>query len=727
MSRSYHMVVASLSQCDWQKVTITKQDLLDILETLSPEELINPLDPLANIEAIVISAQLVRETEEYPSYYGITAYVDDIVINTTTSTCGNRIDHIYIYDETKSWTPGMLTGGNFYLKSGKVRGYSSDILDNGTNYIEVPTTWINIVNNITSGPLGVYCFENQIFQSGDLTGWDVYNETSPYDTGTVVIGSSPPPPQATYFASIYHNTDFEGWAYTTSITNNYPLFNAYPTNVSFWLQVLELTYDAKVIAHVYTESSTIIPATLLVINPGEVDNLWHYYTLDIPDPSEIITSVKFMAYIYDSEYGGGVSNFKVAGLDFGDSITGTPYSYLPGIGDEYLISYTPTTWSTVTPTVVIGNVECGANVTTLTSTWYGDGDFVLEFSTQSNRDSGYTWRIDEDVFYADTNVDYSRIASMIKGRGSKLCGGEMVSIVGDSTYELIVSTIGDTFLRTAASAGSDHFYVYDNTHFGTAHGYGDHYILCIGVATNMERVEVSATGADGFCQIWPCGTLAYGHGPLEPVLNEGCFYATGTKEQVDNFIEAFDSMGSWRDVYVGYEQITLDYDIPKYTRIDDNTIQLFIEGFRYYHSVARYPHAPGAPVFPVYYPGYPTHNPDSLVARYGHRTGNVNPVGIVDSDAMDKLCYYTLKSGTARGTWGRVKMPFLNFPTDVDIGDWVNITEHDYSATVAYQVVGIEYDMESGFITIELGSTEDYYLESVSNQRGTFDLSLSNT
>ena len=69
----------------------------------------------------------------------------------------------------------MLIGGNFYLKSGNAKGYSTDILDNGTNYIQVATTWVNIVNNITSATsehLSSTQVTNGGFESG-LTGWSL--------------------------------------------------------------------------------------------------------------------------------------------------------------------------------------------------------------------------------------------------------------------------------------------------------------------------------------------------------------------------------------------------------------------------------------------------------------------------------------------------------------------------------------------------------------------------
>lgn len=399
-------------------------------------------------------------------------------------------------------------------------------------------------------------------------------------------------------------------------------------------------------------------------------------------------------------------------------------------GDTYLITYTPTGWDTATATVFAFSSECGKNATTLGAINYGDGGLTLEFVENIGTDTGLTWTIDTDVFRADVNQDYSRIASIMRGKGTKLCTGTVYSYIADNTYALTVSTIGDTFLRTAATAGADKIYVYDNTHFGTAYGYGSNFSLVVGHNDTQEILEISATGANGECTILPHGVTSYAHPVLEDVMNQGCFYATGSAENVDNFITALMAihLPYHLQVFVGSEVIILNTDSgTSYVKLNDNTVKLFMETLYRDDSYGyAYPHAPGAPVFPNLYLGYPVANPDSLVAQYGHREAYVNPVGIFDGDAMDKLCYNSLMSGTPNGTWGRVMMPASLLPATVGIGDWVNIAEADLSATTSYQIVGLEYDQKKGVFWIELGSTEDYYLESIAGNRGTFDLSLSN-
>jgi hypothetical protein len=402
-------------------------------------------------------------------------------------------------------------------------------------------------------------------------------------------------------------------------------------------------------------------------------------------------------------------------------------------GDTYLITYTPTEWLTATATIFTFNTECGKNATTLGNINYGDGGLTLEFVENIGTYTGLTWTINKDVFFADVNQDYSRIASVIRGKGSKLCGGTVYSYIADNTYSLTVSTIGDTFLRTAATAGADKIYVYDNTHFGTAYGYGGNFRLVVGHNDTREVLDISATGANGECTIQPYGVTAHAHPVLEDVMNQGCFYATGSKEEVDNFMLALENtwMGyNWQNlsVFIGSEIVYLNcFNGTPYVRLNDNTVKMFMETFWRDDSYGyAYPHAPGSPVISALYFTGGLQNPNSMYARYGSREAYVNPVGIFDGDAMDKLCYHSLMSGTPNGTWGRVMMPASLLPATVDIGDWVNIAEADLSATTCYQIVGLEYDQKKGVFWIELGSTEDYYLESIAGNRGTFDLSLSN-
>lgn len=662
------------------------------------------------------------------------ACIDNIVIHKPTSTCGVVLSAT-IEDNRKTWTADQFnTDGMFILTSGDVKGYSCTILDTFENYIQVPTTFANIINNIQSEVPTVYIFENQGFLTGDLEGWNVTIDSSS-EYGTVIVGSIPSPPGVgTYWASLYHNTPDGQEHYWTEINNDTLNIDAYPTNVSFWCKVIDLEFDGRVVVNVFTDSSTVLPATSLILRPGEVDNLWNYYTLDIPENEEYkITKLQCLAYIYFFDYEYGKSNFMISGFDFGDSVFGTHYTSTYTPGDTYLITYTPTEWLTATATIFTFNTECGKNATTLGNINYGDGGLTLEFVENIGTYTGLTWTINKDVFFADVNQDYSRIASVICGKGSKLCGGAVYSYIADNTYSLTVSTIGDTFLRAAATAGANKIYVYDNTHFGTAYGYGSNFSLIVGHGETQEWLEISATGANGECTILPYGTTSYAHSVLEDVMNQGCFYATGSKEEVDNFMLALENtwMGyNWQNlsVFIGSEIVYLNCDNgTPYVRLNDNTVKMFMETLWRDDSYGyAYPHAPGAPVVAAVYFGGGLQNPDSLMARYGYREAHVNPVGIVDPDSMDKLCYNSLMSGTANGTWGKVMMPATLLPATVDIGDWVNIEEADQSATACYQIVGLEYDQSKGRFWIELGSTEDYYLESIAGNRGTFDLSLSN-
>jgi len=400
-------------------------------------------------------------------------------------------------------------------------------------------------------------------------------------------------------------------------------------------------------------------------------------------------------------------------------------------GDRFLILYTATQWETEPPSPPIDyNLICNTYATTLGTINYGDGDFVLNFATNIGVNTGITWTIDTDVFRADINTDYTRIGSLMRGKGSKLCGGTIRTFIPDNTYVLTVSTIGDTYLREAATAGANKIYVMDNTHFGTAYGYGSHFCLVVGHGNTREVLEISATGPNGECTILPYGTTTYEHPAYTEVMNLGCFYATGDPDTVDNFISALMAIHNPYSLalFVGSEYIYLNTDTgTSYVKLNDTTVKLFMETLGRDDSYGySYPHAPGAPVIPNLRVGYPVYNPDSLIAKYGTREAYVNPIGIVDNDTMDKLCWNVLQSGTPNASWGKCFMPASLLPATVPIGDWVYIAESDLSATNLYQIVGLEYDQHTGVFWIELGSTEDYYLESIAGNRGTFDLSLSN-
>lgn len=624
----------------------------------------------------------------------LTVYLDDVKINSALTVAT-------IEDNRKTWTADQFnTDGMFILTSGDVKGYSCTILDTFENYIQVPTTFANIINNITSQATNV--ISNGDFELGDFTNWAI---SYPPDLSWVSVGTEYAY-LGTYGASLWCD-DEDGGAlfYTTNGASDvwyisfYYKFATYATTdqIGFYINYCSgWPYDFK---------------TFITAEDGEWHNFATILTGELHD---------FVVVAIGNALGTNV---------FFDNITATNSI----TGDTYLITYTPTAWVTATATVFTFSSECGKNATTLGNINYGDGGLTLEFVENIGTYTGLTWTINKDVFFADVNQDYSRIASVIRGKGSKLCGGAVYSYIADNTYSLTVSTIGDTFLRAAATAGANKIYVYDNTHFGTAYGYGSNFSLIVGHGETQEWLEISATGANGECTILPYGTTSYAHSVLEDVMNQGCFYATGSKEEVDNFMLALENtwMGyNWQNlsVFIGSEIVYLNCDNgTPYVRLNDNTVKMFMETLWRDDSYGyAYPHAPGAPVVAAVYFGGGLQNPDSLMARYGYRDAHVNPVGIVDPDSLDKLCYNSLMSGTANGTWGKVMMPATLLPATVDIGDWVNIEEADQSATACYQIVGLEYDQSKGRFWIELGSTEDYYLESIAGNRGTFDLSLSN-
>lgn len=74
-------------------------------------------------------------------------YIDDVV----TYKQSGIVTSATIEDSSKTWTADQFnTDGMFILKSGAVQGFSCTILDTFENYIQVPTTFANIINSITS-------------------------------------------------------------------------------------------------------------------------------------------------------------------------------------------------------------------------------------------------------------------------------------------------------------------------------------------------------------------------------------------------------------------------------------------------------------------------------------------------------------------------------------------------------------------------------------------------
>lgn len=119
------------------------------------------------------------------------ATVDNIKAWVTTE----NVSSATIEDSSKTWTEDQFnTDGMFILKSGAVQGFSCTILDTFENYIQVPTTFANIINNIESGTTyyaATVQLTNGGFEEGDFTDWDYtpedfdVNEEHKFATGGI--------------------------------------------------------------------------------------------------------------------------------------------------------------------------------------------------------------------------------------------------------------------------------------------------------------------------------------------------------------------------------------------------------------------------------------------------------------------------------------------------------------------------------------------------------------
>jgi len=139
----------------WTKVSVTKAELMDIISGI-PEYWFNENNPFENIYGLRIDAYVYRGTGTIPPETGIIAYVDDVVINTKTGTCGDyNLLSATIEDSSKSWSEDQFNGGMFLITSGKSKGFSFKIEDTFSNYISVPTEFPceNVIKNITSGTI----------------------------------------------------------------------------------------------------------------------------------------------------------------------------------------------------------------------------------------------------------------------------------------------------------------------------------------------------------------------------------------------------------------------------------------------------------------------------------------------------------------------------------------------------------------------------------------------
>jgi len=199
------LVKTSEPAINWTKITITKEDLMSIASGIE-EYWFNPYNPFENFLELYIETRTYRGSGELPEGTGCIAYVDDIVIHTSTSTCGVVLSAT-IEDNRKTWTADQFnTDGMFILTSGDVKGYSCTILDTFENYIQVPTTFANIINNIRGYDPGYGNYED--FETGATT-WtkDPYSEGYVDFESTGPGGETPSPHSGTYCCKIFQGPE----------------------------------------------------------------------------------------------------------------------------------------------------------------------------------------------------------------------------------------------------------------------------------------------------------------------------------------------------------------------------------------------------------------------------------------------------------------------------------------------------------------------------------------
>lgn len=144
---------------------ITTADATDTWTTFSTSgPFLSEEDPITNVENCHLYTGRGRYVE-----------VDNISFMGVITT--ENISSATIEDSSKSWTADQFnTDGTFILTSGDVKGYSCKILDTFENYIQVSTTFANIINNITVSTTYYSATEqltNYSFETGNYTGWEI--------------------------------------------------------------------------------------------------------------------------------------------------------------------------------------------------------------------------------------------------------------------------------------------------------------------------------------------------------------------------------------------------------------------------------------------------------------------------------------------------------------------------------------------------------------------------
>ncbi len=563
------------------------------------------------------------------------------------------------------------------------------------------------------------------FETGNLNSWSVATLTG---NATITVVSNDKH-SGLYSAQIILIDDgFTGPAISCSQS----LGSVTATNLSFWYRIkVKEGLGTKFYVSAKDADMGEVIHNLYVVTPE-----WTYYLIDLTalTARDVSMSVSFGG---DSDYYNGttlsvnIDDIALGGgspppdpISFPDIWNSNPatqstssFSYDGNCKDYYSFASS------------YSSEEYGDNV-------YGEGLIVLDFSTVSRSPVAVaTFTKDINIWNYELNTDLTKLYSVVHGKGSKYCGGgTMQSGMSDFATALLTVWPIDTYIRsyTIVDTYDCEINPFSITQFGSGgEGYATnwesdaaaqqmYFRVRTTTGTTTELMQATTDGATIFCYDPSTGFVNPNIGTFSPLYNLGAFDVTGSAADVDGFIANLDS-----SVLVGSEIIELHTATP-YLELNATTVRLFIKPDTRSSATTTYVHGAGVPVFCQSVLGANA-VATSMYAQYGAVEVYSNPVGIIDNNTLDLHCWEIMENATNKFNWGKFQVSAHTFPTTLEIGDWIDIENQAQTATTTYKITGIEYDSKKGVYTIELGSTEDYYLEQSAQNKGTFDLSLSNT
>jgi len=392
-------------------------------------------------------------------------------------------------------------------------------------------------------------------------------------------------------------------------------------------------------------------------------------------------------------------------------------------GDRYEIRYTAAA-STGTEGETDGFYNyCGWFATTGGSySGLGTGTLVLEFSTyRGNTVPSTIWKIDRDIFNVDLNTDASKIVSRVLSKTTPQCETSVITVDSvDFTPWVARWGMQDTYTDRFAASGTNYIFYYDTGGYNSPGypGYGDYYMRVGSENINIVYGGETYIGATVFTVAGAPGEgTDMDHATMEPVINITRAKIVGDPEVLSHFPNSGPAT-----FLVGSEIIVIGscYD---YSPNNGYIIYNFGGdlGWRRPNGV---PHPYGTPVYDLNQYTKSSPASESILAKYGYRDTVVSPLGCVDRGALDCYTYGVLSHATSGENWGRCTIPAHSFPSTVEIGDWICIENKTSTATNVYRLVGYTFDQNGYKYTLEFGVSEDFYIESTSDNRTTFDLAL---